>query len=81
MVKQLNANVTGVAFSPDGKLLAAAAANSIWIWDLSGGGMEPRKPLNAHSAPVTSLVFLPGLSPLSLVSGSEDKNLKIWEIP
>ena len=81
MVKQLNANVTGVAFSPDGKLLAAAAANSIWIWDLSGGGMEPRKPLNAHSAPVTSLVFLPGLSPLSLVSGSEDKSLKIWEIP
>ena len=81
IVKQLNANATGVAFSPDGKLLAAAAANSIWIWDLSGGGMEPRKPLNAHSAPVTSLVFLPGLSPLSLVSGSEDKSLKIWEIP
>ena len=80
-VKPLNANATAVAFSPDGKLLAAGAGNSIWIWDLSGGGMEPRKPLNAHSAPVTSLVFLPRLSPISLVSGSEDKSLKIWEIP
>ncbi len=66
-----------MAFSPDGKLLAAADANrDIYVWELATW----RKILTfrGHQKAVTSLVFAPDGG--RLLSGSEDATMLLWSV-
>ena len=68
--------VRAVAFHPDGKRLATAAAdNMIRIWDLNTGQMVAA--WEGHEGPVNSLCFHPRGA--RLVSGSADKTVRQWE--
>lgn len=65
-----------IAFSPDGKILAASAKNEIKIWNVESG--KELKTLSGHSAPVHSVAFSPDGK--TLASGSWDKTIKIWNV-
>jgi len=64
-------------FSPDGKLLAAAAGNAAYIWNITSLDPDPIKTLIGHSDEITSLVFS---SSSSLISASYDESIKFWKI-
>jgi WD40 repeat protein len=67
--------VTGLAFSPDGTLLAISSADkTVRLWSLSTG--EQLKIFRGHERAVTCIAFSP--DGRNLVSGSADKTLRIW---
>jgi WD40 repeat protein/serine/threonine protein kinase len=65
-----------VAFSPDGRLLAAASVNQVRIWEATTGN-EVRV-LRGHRHPVTSVAFSP--NGRNLVSASDDPVVKLWDV-
>ena len=66
-----------VAFSPDGRLLAAGVGADIVLWDAATGKEIDR--LAANRSSVTSLLFWPDGK--KLASGSADQTIRIWEVP
>ena len=64
-------------FSPNGKFIAVAAFHAIYLWDITGSGPSLIQTLIGHSGSVTSLVFS---SPFNLISASNDKSIKFWQI-
>lgn len=71
------ANVSGLAFSNDGTLLATSGDDrTIRLWDTATGASLHH--LEEHSSDVSDICFWPG-SRTRLVSASHDKTLKIWE--
>lgn len=66
--------VIGVAFSPDGKTLAAATGRSVHLWEITTG--KNFQTLEGHEHSVTSVCFLPDGK--SIVSGSLDNTVRIW---
>src|SRR5713226_1482640 len=71
------AEVTSVAFSPDGKLLASASTdNTVKVWTLQG--REPVRILSRHTSSVTSVAFSPDGK--TLASTSEDGTVKLWDM-
>ena len=64
-------------FSPDGRLVAAAAGNTAYVWDISSPDPHLVETFVGHTENIKSLVFP---SPSSLISASEDGSVKFWKI-
>ncbi|MCP4108202.1 MAG: TIR domain-containing protein [Desulfobacteraceae bacterium] len=70
-------NILSVAFSPDGKLLAASDINhEIRLWQISDD--KPLLTFKGHEHWVRSVVFSPDGQ--TIVSGSTDKTVRIWRV-
>lgn len=73
----IDAGVTSVCISPDGRLVAAGSLDTIVrIWDVQTGQLVER--LKGHRDSVYSVAFTPDGK--GLVSGSLDKTLKYWDV-
>jgi WD40 repeat protein len=75
LVLDAKSAVRGVAFSPDGKFVAAAAAWSVQVWALKGGNL--RHTLRGHKDVVWGVAY--SLDGTRIVSGSEDGSVKVWD--
>ncbi len=70
--------VAGVAFSPDGSLLASASADhTVKLWDLATG--RELRTLVGHGDWVTSVAFSPDGT--LLCSGGHDGHVRLWGVP
>ena len=64
-------------FSPDGRLIASSAGQTIYLLGINGPDLHLIKTLTGHADNITSLVFS---SPLTLISASMDASIKFWQI-
>ena len=68
--------VIGVAFSPDGRLLATASHDkTARLWDPATGHCQ--RTLTGHTGPVTGVAFSP--DGLLLATASNDKTARVWD--
>ena len=65
------------SFSPDGGLVAVAAGNAAYCWNITNSKPHLVETLIGHTRDITSLVFS---SPTTLISISWDKSVKFWQI-
>ena len=70
-----NESLICCCFSPDGKLVAGSAGNTIYIWDITRTDDHLVETFSGHTDLVTSLVFSS-----SLISASDDQSVKFWQI-
>jgi WD40 repeat protein len=71
-------DVYAVVFSPDGRWIATAGADStVKVWDSRAGG-KPVRTFRGHTGVVTSLAFAQGGQ--RLISGSRDHTVKTWDL-
>ena len=64
-------------FSPDGRFVACAAGEIIYIWDITDSDPCLVETFTGHTKDITSLAFS---SPSLLISASDDKSVKFWQI-
>jgi len=74
---QVNGNAQCCCFSLDGRLVAVAAGRVIYVWDITGSDPYLVETLIGHTEYITSLAFS---SPSTLISASEEKSVKFWQI-
>ena len=65
------------SFSPDSRLVAVAAWETVYCWDITTSEPQIVEIFNGHTDTINSLVFS---SPTTLVSASEDDLVKFWQI-
>jgi len=70
-------NAQFCCFSPDGRLVAAAAGETAYVWDIASADPHLVRTFVGHGNFITSLIFS---SPSSLISGSKDSSLRFWKI-
>jgi WD40 repeat protein len=68
--------IASVAFSPDGRLLAAAEEWVVGLWDVAEGRRLAR--LEGHAEPVQAVAFHPDGQ--TLASASQDGTLRLWDV-
>ena len=74
------APLTGVAFSPDGRYVAAVGADPVVrIWDVET--KSEVRGLRGHSDWVTSVAFSPDGRSVASVAVDKDKTLRLFELP
>lgn len=66
----------GVAYSPDGKMVAGCGKYGVILWDSKGVG---KAAFEGHEGNVNALAFTP--DGRRLVTGSADKTVRVWELP
>jgi WD40 repeat protein len=71
-------DISGMAFSPDGKLLAAGGGNRLVIIRNSDNGTV-RHQFASHRSPVDALAFSPDSA--TLATGARDGDIKLWHVP
>lgn len=64
-------------FSPDGRLIAGAYDNTIYVWNITNLNSCLVGTFGSHSGNIVSIIFS---SPLSLISISGDKSVKFWKV-
>ena len=69
-------NISSVAFSPDGKILASASSESVKLWDVASG--KELRTFAGHSLRITSVAFSPDGK--TLASASWDRTIKLWNV-
>lgn len=68
-------SILAVAFSPDGRILAAGGvAGEVQLWQVADG--KPLSRWKAHSSWIISLAFSPNGQ--ILATGSDDQSVKLW---
>jgi len=70
-------NIQCCCFSPDSRLVAVAAGDTIYVWDITSSNPHLVETFLGHTAYITSLEFS---SPFSLISASGDRSVKFWKI-
>jgi WD40 repeat protein/predicted Ser/Thr protein kinase len=68
--------IYGVAISPDGRLLAAAATGEVRVWDLATG--SERAVLAGLAGEVRSVAFSPDSR--RVVTASDDRIIRVWDL-
>jgi hypothetical protein len=64
-------------FSHDDRLVAVSSGTTVYVWDITGPGPLLTQIFIGHTQIITSLTFS---SPSTLVSASDDKSVKFWQI-
>ncbi|KAK4687936.1 general transcriptional corepressor TUP1, partial [Tremellales sp. Uapishka_1] len=73
----IDAGITSVALSPDGRLVAAGSLDTmVRVWNVNTGQQVER--LKGHKDSVYSVAFSPDGK--CLVSGSLDRTLRVWDL-
>ncbi len=67
--------ILAVAYSPDGRTLAAADDEAVLFWDLTTG--QQRLALRGHEGPVQAVAFAP--DGRFVVTGAADRTAKLWD--
>ena len=70
-------NTNNCCFSPDGRLVAVNAGNTVYVWDITESDPCIIETFIGHTGHITSLAFS---SPSSLISSSRDKSARFWQV-
>jgi WD40 repeat protein len=68
-------DIAALAFTRDGKTLAAGTANAIHLWRVKDG--TELNPVDGHQAEITAVAFAPDGK--SVATGSFDGTVRLWE--
>ena len=67
---------SGLAWSPDGKTLAATSSVGVWLYDGADLASEPR--LLTNDVQMTSVAFSPDGALLAV--GTRDSTIQVWDV-